>query len=593
MGDTLKLNQKFTLAVFGVVLVPVVLLAMVLFSNTRRLITEDKLQDVESGLLQLQTGVDKAVDLCNMTTQIFLNSTSLKSFLLAARQDYPFTMEELLAFYRGDVASFERMVNANPYLHQVRVFYDNPALPEMMPILYHTDRMARLRWAREDWAPGTWQYDYEDTLFLPEVSRPALHVMSLVTTVEDFELGRLGVLEVSVRMEEILPRLYQPHSEYSCFVSDRGGWYHSGEDADFWQQHRGDIAAFLEDPVREIRTRPLRLGQTDYWVTTAPLSSLGGWFVVVTPPSELTGQLTQFQWLFLLGMLLLLALLALSVNWIVKAMLRRFYLAFDTIVAIRDGDLEARAPDLGRDEMGMLGTQLNLMLDRIDQLVRDNLDRQLLAKDAELRALQNQINAHFIYNVLESIRMTAEVEGQYLIADALQSLGALMRYSTRWTSATVTLAEEVDNIRNYLTLVNLRYDYRVALHCDLPPEVLAQRIPKMTLQPLVENAVQHGLYEAAQDSALVLSARREEEALLLTLTDRGKGMESARLAELRAVLEGDRATGDGRSIGLKNVQDRLVMAFGPAYGLALESQPGAGTQVNIRIPYGSIQEAQP
>ncbi|MCD7956666.1 MAG: histidine kinase [Lachnospiraceae bacterium] len=288
------------------------------------------------------------------------------------------------------------------------------------------------------------------------------------------------------------------------------------------------------------------------------------------------------------------------------------------------------------DETGELAWQINKMLDHINELMEENIHREVLAKNAEIRSLQNQINAHFIYNVLESIKMMAEIEEKYEISDAITRLGHLLRYNMYWISGTVTVREEIEYIRNYIALMNLRFDYEIYLSENLPEIVLRQKIPKMTLQPIVENAICHGIEQMAEDTNIYVKGFIQEGDCILELTDAGTGMSEERLAWLQKKIAGDveisdacvekkkaknpdagisqkietknldagisqkKQSGDYGSgsasdrvvgsktsdsgIGLKNVQDRIRLTFGSSYGIQVASREGCYTKVRIRIP---------
>ena len=151
-------------------------------------------------------------------------------------------------------------------------------------------------------------------------------------------------------------------------------------------------------------------------------------------------------------MIAILILLSFVVNQMVKKVLKNFYDVLHTIREVRNGDLSVRAPKQSRDqEMGELAHQVNRMLDNIQSLMQENIDREVLAKDSQLKALQNQINAHFIYNVLESIKMMAEMKEEYDISDSITSLGKLLRYSMKWTNE--WLREEEKKNQEFLFLI--------------------------------------------------------------------------------------------------------------------------------------------
>jgi two-component system sensor histidine kinase YesM len=215
-----------------------------------------------------------------------------------------------------------------------------------------------------------------------------------------------------------------------------------------------------------------------------------------------------------------------------------------------------------------------------------NTRRQLLVKNAEIKSLQNQINAHFMYNVLETIKMMAEIKGEFDISDAITSLGQMFRYSMKWTSGMVELKEEIHYIRNYLNLLNLRFDYEIYLSLNIPEEYMSLRIPKMSLQPLVENSVYHGIENVAKDTSIYIKAFEKNGIVNIEVSDAGVGMSKEALNELCKRINDSNLTDETQEHGraLYNVSERLKMYFGPEYGLQIFSKEGMYTKVLIQIP---------
>lgn len=253
---------------------------------------------------------------------------------------------------------------------------------------------------------------------------------------------------------------------------------------------------------------------------------------------------------------------------------------------LQQGELGITFDETAVDETDELCLRVDRMIESVKELTDASLKQEILRKNTEIKALQNQINAHFIYNVLESIKMLAEIDEKYDISDAITSLGKLLRYSMRWTSGNVTVADELDYIRNYLSLINLRVDYEIYLSVRLPEIILRQEVPKMTLQPIVENAIYHGIEPMAEDTNIYIKGFVEGEDCVIEITDAGKGMTEEQVNNLYRSFKGEIETsgGSGNGIGLKNVQDRLHMSFGDRYGLEIASKLGCYTKVRVRIP---------
>ena len=316
------------------------------------------------------------------------------------------------------------------------------------------------------------------------------------------------------------------------------------------------------------------------------IKELSGILISMDDISSDVGSIYNQRSWFIFAAILVIAILVVCINSVVKGVLKRFYEILHSIREVQKGDLNVVIENCGSDEMGELGNQINKMLSSIKQLTYDNFKHELLVKNTQIRALQNQINAHFIYNVLESIKMMAEIEEKYNISDAITTLGKLLRYSMKWSSNLVTVMDEMEYVRNYMTLINLRFDYEIYLSVNIPPEILTQKIPKMSLQPIVENAIYHGIEQMAEDTNIYIKGFVEKEDCIIEITDAGKGMSEEEVDRLLKKISGEIETsgGSGNGIGLKNVQDRIKMNFGDKYGIEIASKLECFTKIKVRIP---------
>lgn len=617
----LKLNRKLTIVIVLLAWVPIVFLGAILFGGMRNDLLREKTGSMEYELQEDYARFTKNVDSINMSAQFFISDQKLTEFLESVKRQEPMETEQLRSFYYENIASLERLVNNNPYLYQIRVYVPSDTMQEMMPILYRQDRMQRLDWGKE--APESWtgwHFDYTDLLFDSFVMDQGRKIMSYVTEMESYGAGEIGVLEVAMRMETMFPKLYAVEPDNWCCFLDRDGAAYLGDmDSEEQRELLGRILPEIEkasvkaagqrkpDAAEDESGGALSAGQgTDGGVYQIeldgkqlvvgylPVKELSGTWIRVNDLSEGMEAVRKQQNASLAVMLLAMLLLAAVVDRVVKGVLKHFYGILYSIRQVQKGDLNVVIETSGSDEMAELGEQINKMLERIRQLMDDNLKRGLLAKNAEIKALQNQINAHFIYNVLESIKMMAEIDEEYEISDAVTKLGRLLRYNLRWTSGNVTVREELDYIRNYLSLINLRFDYEIYLSENLPDVILDQEIPKMSLQPIVENAIYHGIEQMAEDTNIYIKGVIEKDSCIIEITDAGVGMSREQLLQVRKKIAGevDTAPAGGHGIGLKNVQDRVRMSFGEEYGIEISSMEGCYTKVSVRIPVTKKKEAE-
>lgn len=247
------------------------------------------------------------------------------------------------------------------------------------------------------------------------------------------------------------------------------------------------------------------------------------------------------------------------------------------------GDFNTRVRVDSEDEVGQLAHSFNAMVDEIRRLVDDVLRAQIHEREAELRALQSQINPHFLYNTLESINMLALSHGDREISRMVTALGRLLRHTIQAGDALITLREELEYVNYYLVVQRMRYGDRITIGVEVDDALLAYLVPKLTIQPIVENALYHGLEPQRGAGRVVVRGRRDGDDLEITVEDDGVGMDAETLAAVRARLQ-QAASRGSRSVGLANVHHRLQLYCGAAYGLAVASEPGAGTRVTIRLP---------
>ena len=213
------------------------------------------------------------------------------------------------------------------------------------------------------------------------------------------------------------------------------------------------------------------------------------------------------------------------------------------------------------------------------------LNTEKLLSQAEFKALQSQINPHFLFNTLNAISQLAILEGSDRTAEAIFSLSALLRRSLKKNDSLPPLKEEVDNINEYINIKKLLYRDRIRYVADVDPGCLSLRLPLFTLQPLVENALLHGLEPKESGGTLTLSIQREGDYVVICVADDGVGCPPEQLKQVRAVPP-DHSRSDLTGIGLGNVIRRLSNHFGPALHWDMESAIGQGTRITLYLPAG-------
>ncbi len=249
------------------------------------------------------------------------------------------------------------------------------------------------------------------------------------------------------------------------------------------------------------------------------------------------------------------------------------------------GDFEVRAREGGDEELAVLGSSFNQMVERIGNLVEDIRVEQLNLRVTELKLLQAQINPHFLYNTLDTIIWLAEAGKKEEVVMMVTSLSDFFRTTLSKGKDYIRVEEEEAHIRSYLQIQQFRYQDILEYELRIPPELHEYQILKLTLQPLVENALYHGIKNKRGLGKIMVTAQETDGKLIFCVRDNGRGMDSRRLAYVKKVIEGESADKNEPSgFGLYNVEQRIRLNYGLDYGLSIESEYEKGTEVKVVIP---------
>lgn len=231
------------------------------------------------------------------------------------------------------------------------------------------------------------------------------------------------------------------------------------------------------------------------------------------------------------------------------------------------------------DEIGVLYKEFKIMLEKIDNLINENYKKQIITKDAQYRALQAQINPHFLYNTLESINWIAKLNNQDKIARMVKALGNLFRVSIT-NRVIFSIKDQIDLINDYVAIQKIRYEDRLNVIVDGSKEVFEYGIPKLIIQPIVENSIKYGLEVLTGNCDIKINITGKKDNIKLVVSDNGPGMKK----EFVKKLTKGKIEPKGSGIGLKNIYDRLSMVYGEKFSLKIESELQKGTTVSITIP---------
>lgn len=261
---------------------------------------------------------------------------------------------------------------------------------------------------------------------------------------------------------------------------------------------------------------------------------------------------------------------------------KRLSLVVEKINQNREKNLVRFEDNADKDEIGQLVFNYNAMVDRINQLMEEQTETAERLKVSEVKALQAQINPHFLYNMLDMINWLAQSGKQREVSLAVQTLSKFYKLTLSKKNITTPIREELQHVDLYVKLQNMRYEDKISFLVDVPDEILDCEIPKLVLQPIVENAIQHGIFEKdSKAGSVVIMAWVDGPDIVFVISDDGVGISPEKLPR---ILDGSYEDGRGSNIGIYNTHLRLQLLYGKEYGLHYESTQGAGTEVQVKLP---------
>ncbi len=396
-------------------------------------------------------------------------------------------------------------------------------------------------------------------------------------------MGRyIGVERISIREESIYraidSRKYITGSRF--YLLDATGTVLSSSDRDAVHRFFGG-AAFAQEALRSVEgSYPFTVDGTAYVVFHITFEGSGWKLIELIPRQSLTVLKTTVNTV-LLVVILLAALFGILFPFIQNQYLivplRRLHKA---IRRLKSGDLHPNLVPSSKDEIGEISEEFVQMAAQLDRTINDVYVSKLRQREAELLALESQIDPHFLFNTLDSIRWQAVRSKDYAVGEQIEALAEIIRYVMKKGDAAVPFREELRNLERYMSIQRKKYGDRIALDLHVDPELLDSRLPKLVLQPLVENAIVHGFEKTTKKGRIAMRAIREGDAVRITVTDDGAGTSEGPVQRLLTDPEEP-----DRLSALRNIRDRIRLVYGDDYDVTFRSAPEQGACVEVRIPY--------
>lgn len=589
-GD-LKLQTKITIVLMIAVTMPVLMVGIVFYNKLYDMVISDTIRQEQDTSAQtaplIENNMQKLLDAYSQITELPFYQT-----LFHQPVNSPFQM----LLDTREAEEFQKKVNSiidGDTITGLQIYMDFPT----ESVRLFQNQLTRDYFVPMRQAQGTYWYGIFQGRSYPELYCPPFYLgerekstygdMAYIVSTTFYYQGSahqayIAVYSSTSHLTEVLKENLSLPGSVSYIINDRNSVVASSDDSGagvYYLDYEVIEDSFMSSNgfiEREILDQKFYAG---FYNIKQP-----GWFMVTVLPADSlyhqSNMLMIKYALIYLGMLIISTVMA---HFLAHSVTNRISSIINRMNQIRQGAPVPMDSPVYHDEVGDLIDTYNYMTRKIDQLMKDQLKAAEELRIAEFNSLQAQINPHFLYNTMDMINWMA-LQGQTSeISSAVQRLSRFYKLTLSRKKSISTIGEEEEHVSIYLQIQNMRYHDSISFISDIPDELIEYQLPKLTLQPVIENSVLHGILEKdTKSGTIVLTGWMEGEDIVLLISDDGVGIPTDKLG---SVLSGTgTSTSGGSNIAVYNTHRRLQILYGENYGLFYTSQKGQGTEVQIRLP---------
>lgn len=558
-----SLQRTIFIMILGLIMVPTMILGVISYNQYRKIITENATHLNRSNVTQIASNIESIMMNIRNTSLSFYQNDSVRDFLLADSNESAEIAWQNLNQYILNQLSYEEYIYAVDFVRTDGIAYSSSSVTDGISQELQQELIKKKGRA----------------VFLTEVGLPAgqggspEELCGYARCINDItDIGTpIGFQKIYIKKEVLLRLL-------SDYIADEEAYY------------------LIEDGLIRISTDPaaqgkrtadcfpdLLLDRTDGAGMNLVYSRVRypQWYIVKRiSPLQVEDDSAVVRQLLISTGILAVALCGFMGFFLSRFVIKPLAALEFSMRHIEDNNFKQKLPEQGYREINVLAKSFNRMTDRLDELVNRVYRAEIREKDAQIRAMQAYINPHFLYNTLDTICWMSRMEQAYETCGLIEALSKLFRSSVKDTGKTTTVAGEMEHIRNYIRIHECRHSDSLDFDLYVEPGTEDCETVRFVLQPLVENAIVHGMEANEMQGTISVRAERRDDDLVLTVTDEGCG---ADIMELEQLLSSDR---EGlRGMAISNVNERIKLCFGEQYGIRFHNRPAGGLAVEVIQPY--------
>ncbi len=588
---SLSLVWQVTIVFSLIMIIPAIVITTSYFEIVRNNLLEEANKKVQENLKKIESNMNANIGIMNSALNQLIFSQEFQYYLnpennLSAHEKnyYVYSVQnELLNIRHVYTNKFNRLV----------IYSKNNLIDEYVDWSYHMDRLYDRDYYTEIMQNSSEHiygnvrvYDrslgnlvnYEELENKEELVLPIYQKILDIRTKEC-----IGLIEVDMTISKLANavELASQDSEVKYLIFDRNGKLVFASD----EQNAHEFSTLNFENKSGVSD--IKLGDANYLIAYDKDDATGLMRVAAMDKQKILESTSGVDILLLLIAIASMVFIIIFTNVAARLFFRRLREMDRMITQIESGKFDVRIKVDGFNEISRISESFNHMAERLQSMITSMIQKEKAQKEAEIHALQAQINPHFLYNTLENMRMQCEIDEYYTVANDLANLGDLLRYSLHWESPKAMVSEELNNIEQYIQIMRMRFNNRLSYKMECGEELKNIMIPKFILQPLVENCFTHGFRDSLPPWEIFVHVLMEKNKLIVNVEDNGKGIEKERLEQIFKCIRENKTISDTNksknSIGIINVKQRVEMICPAGSGLTIESEPGTGTKVTVTI----------
>lgn len=553
--NRLRFKQKLFLSYLTVILIPILVFGIYTYSQSKQMLELQALQGIDKNVSTLSESMNSSIERYNRTIRSIVYN---KTFQKIVDNDYldlvnlSRDLKEYLTPY------FMMMANLDKDIEQV-TFYTQNYVPEYGVSVLSAERVKQEPWyaIATQGASSENHWFYDGNLFVtgmfPDLFSPYRNIVYMKINGESFFKNVEGMA-----------------GDYSIVITD-------GNRTIYANPHAAKVSAFESMPMQQLKEGTVEIGGTDYLLVKKKVPQANWTIYCFVPAAQASPNAGTIINATLIMILICIVCLLVIISIFSKTMIRRIYALNTMMKRVENGELSLKVHSGSKDEIGELTNRFGNMLIRLNDLIDESYRSKIVQKEAELKALQWQINPHFLYNTLSFINWKALKSDALDISHVVTSLSRFYRTALNRGSSMITVRDELENIKSYIEIIQRMNDYSFDVIYEIDEAAYSFVMINLILQPLAENAVKHGINQKPSGRGLLqVSAWVHERTIEFAIEDNGPGMPQDTADSIL------KQTSSG--YGLKNVNERLQLQFGAEYGISIRSRLGEGTVMTVTIP---------